>query len=97
MKEANLELETLVFANGRKTSSQKLFNLSSLLSQVGGVFIATTTICDDDERDERVDDLERERERERERALSRSGCESEREHFSSFLFFLFPNGFEIWI
>jgi hypothetical protein len=70
------------------------------------VFIATTTICDErDERDERVDDLERERERERERVLSRSGCESERA-FSFFLeslgvlscaFFLFPNGFEIWI
>jgi len=61
------------------------------------VFIATTTICDErDERDERVDDLERERERER--VLSRSGCESERA-FSFFLeslgvlscaFFLFP-------
>jgi len=67
------------------------------------VFIATTTICDDDERDERADDLERERERER--VLSRSECESERA-FSFFLeslgvlscaFFLFPNGFEIWI
>lgn len=67
------------------------------------MFIATTTICDDDERDERVDDLERERERER--VLSRSECESERA-FSFFLeslgvlscaFFLFPNGFEIWI
>lgn len=66
------------------------------------MFIATTTICDErDERDERVDDLERERER----VLSRSGCESERA-FSFFLeslgvlscaFFLFPNGFEIWI
>ena len=44
------------------------------------MFIATTTICDDDERDERVDDLERERER----VLSRSGCESER----AFSFFL---------
>jgi hypothetical protein len=61
------------------------------------VFIATTTICDErDERDERVDDLERERERER--VLSRSECESERA-FSFFLeslgvlscaFFLFP-------
>ena len=58
------------------------------------MFIATTTICDDDERDERVDDLERERER----VLSRSECESERA-FSFFLeslgvlscaFFLFP-------
>ena len=59
------------------------------------MFIATTTICDErDERDERVDDLERERER----VLSRSGCESERA-FSFFLkslgvlscaFFLFP-------
>lgn len=58
------------------------------------MFIATTTICD--ERDERVDDLERERERER--VLSRSECESERA-FSFFLeslgvlscaFFLFP-------
>ena len=67
------------------------------------MFIATTTICDDDERDERVDDLERERERER--VLSRSECESERA-FSFFLeslgvlscaFFLFLNGFEIWI
>ena len=48
------------------------------------MFIATTTICDDDERDERVDDLERERERERERVLSRSECESER----AFSFFL---------
>ena len=44
------------------------------------MFIATTTICDDDERDERVDDLERERER----VLSRSECESER----AFSFFL---------
>ena len=61
------------------------------------MFIATTTICDErDERDERVDDLERERERER--VLSRSECESERA-FSFFLeslgvlscaFFLFP-------
>lgn len=59
------------------------------------MFIATTTICDErDERDERVDDLERERER----VLSRSECESERA-FSFFLeslgvlscaFFLFP-------
>ena len=45
------------------------------------MFIATTTICDErDERDERVDDLERERER----VLSRSECESER----AFSFFL---------
>ena len=44
------------------------------------MFIATTTICDDDEREERADDLERERER----VLSRSGCESER----AFSFFL---------
>ena len=43
------------------------------------MFLATTTICDDEERDERVDDLERERERERD--LSRSGCESERAFF----------------